>query len=189
MTPTDDNPFKVEKEKQFCPKCHSELQIRSGQTGAFWGCTSYPQCDYSKPLSNHSEVQVMKILEDVCCPECEGDLAVKSGKYGMFIGCMNYPECGFTVKEDDDDDYVPVSCPVCSDGELHMRASKKGKNFYACNQYPKCDYLVNHKPVARACSSCDWPLMIESTNNDLSCPNCGIHLRDESLAEEPKDES
>jgi len=175
MTPESDDLFHTEKSKQYCPKCEAELHIRSGTNGAFLACSAYPDCDYTKPLTTSSEVQIMKVLDDVCCPDCEGDLAVKSGKYGMFIGCMNYPDCKFIVKQDDDDDYTPVPCPTCSDGELHMRASKKGKSFYACNQYPKCDYLVNHKPVQKVCSHCDWPIMVESHNNDLQCPNCHKH--------------
>ena len=175
MSSGTDHPFSNEKQKHFCPKCQSELQIRSGSAGAFWSCSSYPECDYTKPLKAHTEVQIIRVLDDVCCPECEGDLAVKSGKYGMFIGCLNYPDCSFTVKQDDDDDYQPVPCPTCKDGELHMRASKKGKSFYACNQYPKCDYLVNHKPVQHSCDACHWPLMVESHTNELQCPSCGHH--------------
>jgi len=172
MSNDSDFPFSNEKQKHYCPKCESELHIKSGSNGAFWACTAYPACDYTKPLTQSSEVQVFKILDDVCCPECEGDLAVKSGKYGMFIGCMNYPDCRFTVKEDDDDDYEPVTCPQCREGELHMRASKKGKSFYACNQYPKCDYLVNHKPVEKACESCHWPILMESHEGQYQCPAC-----------------
>ena len=174
MSSESENPFSTEKQKHYCPKCNSELQIRSSSSGAFWSCSAYPACDYTKPLKSSTEVQTIRILDDVCCPECEGELAVKSGKYGMFIGCMNYPQCTFTVKQDDDDDYVPVPCPCCNKGELHMRASKKGKSFYACNQYPKCDYLVNHAPVERECDACGWPILIQA-HHDLQCPNCGKH--------------
>lgn len=164
--------FSNEKSKELCPSCGAELQIKSGNKGAFLACSAYPQCDYTKPLGNHSDVHILKTLEDVCCPECEGDLAVKSGKFGMFIGCMNYPDCHFTVKDNDDDDYEPVNCPKCQEGELHMRANKKGHSFYACNKYPKCDYLVNHKPVYTTCENCHWPIMIELHSDTLQCPNC-----------------
>lgn len=183
MTPDQDNPFEGTKTKELCPKCNSELQIKSGSSGAFWTCVTYPACDYTRALSQSSEVQTVKILDDVCCPECEGDLAVKAGKFGMFIGCLNYPDCNFTVKDDDDDDYEPVACPLCNKGELHMRANKKGKSFYACNKYPKCDYLVNHKPILHTCEECDWSIMLEH-NNELQCPNCNHHFQVESPAEQ-----
>ena len=172
MTSDQDNPFSSPKAKELCPECNSELNIRSSKSGSFWACSAYPSCDYTRPLSGHSDVHVVKTLDDVCCPECEGDLAVKTGKFGMFIGCMNYPECTFTVKQTDDDDYDPVDCPMCDSGQLHMRANKKGHSFYACDQYPKCDYLVNHKPVYTNCEKCNWSIMVEHHNDELQCPSC-----------------
>ncbi len=162
--------------KQVCPECNSELQIKSGSKGAFWACMQYPACNYTRPLSSSNEVLVVKILDDVCCPECEGDLAVKSGKFGMFIGCMNYPDCHFIVKEEDDEDYEVVSCPVCKEGELHQRSSKKGKPFYACDQYPKCDYLLNEKPIAEPCPTCEFPLLVENKSGAKICVHkkCGF---------------
>lgn len=176
MTSDSDNLVSQPATKNYCPQCNAELQIRSGATGAFLACTTYPKCDYTRALSNVTEVQVLRILDDVCCPKCEGDLGVKSGKYGMFIGCMNYPECDFIVKEDDDDDFEPVPCPKCDEGELHMRTNKKGHRFYACNQYPKCDYLVNQKPLATPCLKCEWPIVVETGDGDLQCPFCKLYV-------------
>lgn len=155
--------------KQYCPKCEAELSIKSGSKGAFWACSGYPVCDFTKPMSTQSEVQVVKVLDDVCCPICEDDLAVKSGRYGMFIGCMNYPTCNFIVKEDDDEDYEPVPCIECEKGELHQRSGKKGKVFYACDQYPKCDFLLNDKPLNESCPSCESPILVVDKNNIKRC--------------------
>lgn len=171
MSTDQDNPFDAPKSKESCPKCDSELTIKSSKSGTFLGCTAYPECDYTRPLSPSSEVSVVKTLDDVCCPECEGDLAVKTGKYGMFIGCMNYPDCTFTVKQGDDNDFEPMPCPECGEGELHMRSNKKGHSFYACDQYPKCEYLVNQKPVYTRCSNCSWGIMVEH-NGTTVCPKC-----------------
>lgn len=184
MAVDESNPFETETTKEHCPKCNSELTIKTGSSGAFFSCVTYPTCDYTRALSNSSEVQTLKVLDDVYCPECGGDLAVKSGKFGMFIGCLNYPDCDFTVKDDDDDDYEPVTCPRCHNGELHMRANKKGKSFYACDQYPKCDYLLNHKPIDSACEECGWDVMIEH-NNQLQCPNCNHYRQVESAPDTP----
>ena len=167
---TSDEQSLPQDDKPHCPKCDASLNIKSSKTGPFWACSAYPTCDYTKPLKTGSEVSVIRTLDDVCCPECEGDLAVKSGKFGMFIGCMNYPECTFIVKETDDDDYEPVSCPACEEGEIHQRSSKKGKTFYACNQYPKCDYLLNDRPILKSCPDCDFEFLI-SSNDRLKCAN------------------
>lgn len=174
MAASADSPFETQPSSKPCPKCGEPLQIKSSGSGPFWACSTYPKCDFTQSMSSHNEVSIIKILDDVCCPECESDLAVKSGKYGMFIGCTNYPTCKFKVKEEDDDDYEPVPCPSCESGELHQRASKKGKPFYACDQYPKCDFLLNDKPIAHDCPKCGGSIMVETKNNMLKCvnPNC-----------------
>jgi restriction system protein len=34
--------------KEICPKCGSEIVLRSGNRGEFYGCSSFPKCRYSK---------------------------------------------------------------------------------------------------------------------------------------------
>ena len=36
-------------ETMTCPKCGSPMRKRNGKTGAFWGCTTYPQCKGTLP--------------------------------------------------------------------------------------------------------------------------------------------
>ena len=36
------------EEEKICPKCGSELKLRSGRFGEFWGCTGYPACRYTE---------------------------------------------------------------------------------------------------------------------------------------------
>ena len=36
------------EEERICPKCGSELKLRSGRFGEFWGCTGYPACRYTE---------------------------------------------------------------------------------------------------------------------------------------------
>ena len=54
-----------------------------------------------------------------------------------------------------------VQCPQCQIGQLVERTSKYGKTFYGCNQYPKCDFVLNFKPVAGTCQSCGFNLLAE----------------------------
>ena len=42
------NPSEEAKKIKRCPKCGSPLKLRSGRFGEFWGCTSYPECKYTK---------------------------------------------------------------------------------------------------------------------------------------------
>lgn len=41
----------IEKyKKKMCPKCNSELLIRNGRNGQFWGCKGFPQCKYTENI-------------------------------------------------------------------------------------------------------------------------------------------
>lgn len=33
-----------------CPECRKYLVKKKGKYGAFWGCTGYPNCRYTRPL-------------------------------------------------------------------------------------------------------------------------------------------
>lgn len=36
--------------KEKCPFCGSELVLRRGKYGQFWGCSAYPKCKFTRPL-------------------------------------------------------------------------------------------------------------------------------------------
>jgi putative DNA topoisomerase len=69
-------------------------------------------------------------------------------------------------------------CPKCHHGTLVKRQNKFGKYFYACDDYPKCKYMLNSAPVDTACESCGWKMMVQVDKNEaekgLICPqvNC-----------------
>lgn len=154
-----------------CPKCQSNLTIRRGKTGAFIGCSQYPQCDYSKPLHD-TETTEVKVIQGSHCPECDAQLAIKKGRYGLFIGCSNFPHCHHieSIKQQSD---TKLSCPSCGKGHLVKRTSKSGKNFFACDHYPHCRYVLNHQPVRQVCPHCQWPIMQEkktAAGMVLQCP-------------------
>ncbi len=76
---------------------------------------------------------------DEKCPKCGKNLVIRFSRFGKFLACSGYPECKF-VKEFKE--YVEgYKCPKCG-GRLVVRRSKKGKRFYGCENYPKCDYAV-----------------------------------------------
>lgn len=41
---------RIENLKTKCPFCGQPLVMRNGRNGAFWGCSSYPKCRYTRPL-------------------------------------------------------------------------------------------------------------------------------------------
>lgn len=96
------------------------------------------------------------------CPECGGDLLYKSGRNGEFIGCKNFPECTFTkniIKT------LGIDCPKCK-GQIIEKISKRGKVFYGCDQYPKCDWASWYKPTGEKCKKCG-DLMIHMKNRNI----------------------
>ena len=77
------------------------------------------------------------------CPKCKGDLVIRIGRFGKFIACSKFPECKYS------ETYVEklegVKCPKCG-GAIVIKKSKKGRKFYGCSNYPKCDWASWRKP-------------------------------------------
>ncbi|PCI60520.1 MAG: hypothetical protein COB35_09045 [Gammaproteobacteria bacterium] len=166
----------LEQNEQACPECGAELIIKHGKNGAFWGCSNYPQCQYILQTHEHERI-TDKVLAGSECPLCHSLLAVKQGRYGMFIGCTSYPDCHYIEEEKAKD--AGVVCPQCLQkgkkkaGELLEKVSRYGKTFYACDQYPKCKYIVNYSPVQQTCPQCHWAILVKRTmagGEMLVCP-------------------
>ncbi len=162
----------LEQDKQTCPNCGHTLEIKSGKNGSFVGCSNYPECDFTRPLHPETTHFEGQIIPNSACPECSKPLAVKHGRYGMFIGCSAYPECHHIEHQHEAKQFVAITCPQCDKGVLHQRSSRYGKVFYACDQYPKCKFVVNHEPITGSCSKCQFPLLIKrklSAGEKLQC--------------------
>ena len=154
-----------------CPKCQSSLSLKYSKKGAFIGCSDYPSCDFTQTLHDN-EVEIVKVMEETECPECGSHLVIKKGRYGLFVGCSTFPTCHYvkSLKQNEDTQH---QCPQCSKGHLVKRVSRFGKTFYACDNYPKCKYALNHPPVKVSCECCGFPLMVRKQNaagTYLQCP-------------------
>jgi len=44
--------IKKKDKKKTCPECGSEMVLRNGKYGKFYGCTSYPDCDHTEDHSD-----------------------------------------------------------------------------------------------------------------------------------------
>jgi putative DNA topoisomerase len=148
----------IENSQARCPDCGASLVLRGSASGPFWGCSGYPACHFSRP-THAQEHRIERELE-LPCPECHRPLALKQGRYGFFIGCSGFPECHYHTQLESPDD-TGVACPECEDGELVKRTNRYGKQFYACNNYPKCHIAVNHTPKAGQCIHCGFALLVE----------------------------
>ena len=60
-------------------------------------------------------------------------------------------------------------CPKC-EGDIIERKTKRGKIFYGCNNYPKCDFASWDKPTGEICPECN-SLLVEKKDK-VVCMNC-----------------
>ncbi|HAT8656531.1 type I DNA topoisomerase [Legionella pneumophila] len=163
--------------EEKCPKCQKPLSIRLGKRGRFIGCTGYPDCDYTQDISNpEGEKSEPEVVEGRSCPLCHGALHIKTGRYGKFIGCSNYPECKHMEPLEKPSD-TGVTCPKCNQAKILQRKSRKGKIFYSCGNYPKCDYALWNEPVDLPCPKCAWPILTlkesKKFGRQILCPREG----------------
>jgi len=169
---------------QSCPQCAKPLAIRLGKRGRFIGCTGYPECDFTQDLASPAnEKTEPEVVEGRVCPECSNALHIKVGRYGRFIGCSHYPNCKFIeplVKPTD----TGVECPKCHAAHILQRKSRKGKIFYSCATYPKCDYALWNEPIDKPCPQCAWPILTvketKRSGRQIICPHegCGYSKQD-----------
>ncbi|MCX8048540.1 MAG: type I DNA topoisomerase [Methylohalobius sp.] len=168
-----------------CPECGGQLAIRLGRNGRFVGCRNFPECTYTRDLTNGNDTAEPEKI-DTPCPACGGQLQVKAGRYGRFLGCANFPKCRHIEPLEKPED-TGVSCPACQAGTLLKRKSKTGRVFYSCATYPKCSYAVWNLPLAEPCPICQWPILTLKTTKlkgtERVCPQKGCTFR-EAVAEE-----
>ncbi len=101
------------------------------------------------------------------CPDCGHDLVIRWGRYGKFISCSNFPVCRHTEALLEK---IGVTCPK-DGGELVLRKTRKGRIFYACSNYPNCDFTNWKRPIAAPCPSCGGLLVI-ANKKEVQCTKC-----------------
>ncbi len=117
------------------------------------------------------KIQLKEDETDVICEKCGRKMVVKVGRYGKFLACPGYPECKNVKKIVND---TGAECPKCG-GKIIQRKSKKGRVFYGCSEYPKCDFVSWDPPSKEKCPVCGKTLMQKkSKDKTLYCvtPDC-----------------
>jgi len=69
-----------------------------------------------------------------------------------------------------------------------VKRSKRGKTFYGCSEYPKCDAVFWDKPVAERCPQCGAAFLLEKTTKKGTtrrCANEACGYRSEVLPPPP----
>lgn len=135
-----------------CPDCGAPLQKIWSKSKYFFGCTRYPDCNFSAPieaLEFNKEEYASDFDWDQLCPKCQKPMKLRHGKFGPFLGCTGYPDCkgivnipkkGEAILNQEDLPACPaIECP----GHMTMRKSRFGKVFFSCSTFPECDVIVN----------------------------------------------
>ena len=102
------------------------------------------------------------------CPKCKADLVIRLGKFGKFYACSKFPKCRHT--ESLEENVLDIKCPKCEKGKLTEKRTKKGKIFFGCDQFPKCDFALWDKPTGEKCPECN-SLLIETKRKQVKCSN------------------
>lgn len=114
-----------------------------------------------------SKQEIAEEKTEKICPKCGKNLIIKLGKFGKFYACSGFPECKHTAPLEKK--RLGIKCPKCDKGEIVEKRTKKAKIFYACNQYPKCDFALWDKPINKKCAKCG-SLLLE-TKKGTKCSN------------------
>ena len=97
------------------------------------------------------------------CEKCGKPMIIKYGRFGKFMACSGFPDCKNTKKiAKEPPKTIGLKCPKClEDAErkadpgdiIERRVSKgraRGKIFWGCSKYPKCDYASWENPLGPA---------------------------------------
>jgi len=157
----------LEKLDRKCPECGGDLLVRFGKFGKFIACSNFPKCKYTEKTAEGKRIEKENSGEN--CPQCGAPMTVRRGRFGSFLGCSRYPDCK-GIKKINSDKTTGVKCPKCGKGEIIERRSKKGRLFYGCSEYPKCDFSLWNRPSGKICEKCG-SLMVYQMNRKEKCSN------------------
>ncbi len=157
---------------EACENCGKPMIVKRGRFGMFLACTGYPECKTTRKIiqskTGVSAAKPDQILDEAC-PTCGKNLVIKQGRYGEFTACTGYPDCRYVKQK-----LTGIKCPK-DGGDVAERKSKRGKEFYGCVNYPKCDFTLWNKPIEEPCPKCKWPFLTEKITKrhgrQLICAN------------------
>ena len=115
-------------------------------------------------------IKVEDIPTDEICEKCGRPMVIKSGRYGKFVACSGFPECRNAhplVKD------TGGLCPL-DGGHMLVRKSSKGRVYYGCSNYPKCNYMTWDEPVPEKCPQCGSTLFKKKGQLYCAKEGCGF---------------
>ena len=161
-----------------CEKCGAKMIVKMGRYGKYLACPNYPNCKNIKP---YSLAEGPEEVSDVKCDACGTLMVYRTGPYGRYLKC---PSCGANKAIVID---TGIVCPKCHEGHMVQRRSHRGRIFYGCSRYPKCDMALWNEPINQFCETCG-AIMTKKTYKTgkevISCSNsdCPTHPKRKTRA-------
>ncbi|MDF1567745.1 MAG: type I DNA topoisomerase [Spirochaetaceae bacterium] len=190
-----------------CPVCGSHLVLRYSKTGAFLGCSEYPECKGLMPLPGEGADDGETDGEPVNCPTCGKLMLLKSSRYGKFYACSGYPDCKTTANlgADGQPVFLPdlkMDCDECGT-PMEIKSKKRGPVMVCPNadckrELPVKDGEIVSLPKANGakCEKCGSPMIVRLSRRGpfLACtgfPKCrnAKNLDQTGAVEKPADKS
>jgi len=190
-----------EKSNEVCDKCGASMIIKTGRFGKFLACSAYPECKnikkyageggaFEKKEPDPKVIELQKKYEGEVCEKCGSAMKVRVGKFGPFLACSAYPKCK-NIKNiaDANSSGKEVSCPVCHEGKIVKKFSRRGA-FWACNNYPKCKNAYWGEPTGNDCPECGALMVNDTKSGKIKCSNreCGYIEKEKNKKAKPTNE-
>lgn len=169
----------------LCEKCGAPMIVKMSRYGKYLACPNFPECKNTKPYGKGDGKEE---VSDISCDECGEKMVYRQGPYGRYLKC---PSCGANKAIVVD---TGIVCPKCHEGHLVRRRSRRGRYFYGCNQYPRCDMALWDEPVDQFCNTCG-AIMVKKTYKNkgekilCSNPECPTHPKKKKPAGEDSEKS
>ena len=169
----------------LCEKCGAPMIVKMSRYGKYLACPNFPECKNTKPYGKGDGKEE---VSDIPCDECGEKMVYRQGPYGRYLKC---PGCGANKAIVVD---TGIVCPKCHEGHLVRRRSRRGRYFYGCNQYPRCNMALWDEPVDQFCDTCG-AIMVKKTYKNkgekilCSNPECPTHPKQKKPAGEDSGKS
>ncbi len=141
---------------EVCSEGHP-MVIKEGRFGKFLACTRYPEHKETRPLAD-------ELPPDAPAEQCSHGvpMQLRTGRFGPFYTSTH--DCGETKT------YarrIGVLCPV-DGGEILEKRSKKGRVFYSCGNWPRCEWVSWNRPIPEPCPQCGG-IQVDMGRGRLRC--------------------
>ena len=104
------------------------------------------------------------------CEKCGKPMIIRFGRFGKFIACSGFPECKNTKQLPPEQ--ININCPLCKEGQIVIRKTKRGRVFYGCSTWPKCAFATWQKPTGKLCPECNSGMVEIRGQEKCSNKNC-----------------